>query len=144
VGAACNPGKWLTAGPGGTATGTGAAARIEIHGAGQPEPDIDEVDLDGLDLLYEILVDDVLEAIDVKNLIGVFWLIQSQCQRGAASAAGVKEHPNGRDILAFKILSNLFGGCRSDFNHELSPPWLIRVCNPAPVLPPGSLNFQKT
>jgi hypothetical protein len=104
------PGRGSAAGSGGAASRTGtAAARTEIHGAGQTESDIDEIDLDGFYLFQKILLDDVLETVDVKFLIGVFWLIQSQCQRWAASAAGVEENPDGSDLFAFKILSDLLG-----------------------------------
>jgi hypothetical protein len=76
-----------------------------------------------LDLFDELLVNDVFETIDVKNLIGVFWLVQSQCQRRAASAAGIEKNPDGGDLFAFKVFSNLLGCCRGDFNHVLYPPW---------------------
>ena len=85
-------GEFLSAGSGGSASRTSAATRAEIHGAGQAEP---EVDLDGLHLFDEFLVDDVLEPLDIENLVGIFWLIQSQCQRGAASAAGIEKYPDG-------------------------------------------------
>jgi hypothetical protein len=81
----------LSTGSGRCASGAGAAARVKIHRAGKPKTNIDKIYFDGLDLFDEILVDDILKTVNVVNLVCVFWLIQSQRQRRAASAAGVEE-----------------------------------------------------
>ena len=47
----------------------------------------DEIHLDGPDLSDELLVHHKLQRTFLKNLVIVLWLIQSQSQRGAASAA---------------------------------------------------------
>ena len=120
-----------------------AVASTEVNRTGQSESDIDEVDLDRFYLFNKFFVDDVFESIDFKLLIGLFWLIQSQCQRWAASAARVQENPNGRDFFTFKILSNLMGCCRSDFDHALYPPWLVQARNPITEKGPEIINFSK-
>jgi hypothetical protein len=78
-----------------------------------------EIDLDRFGAIEEIFVDHKLETIHIELLIRVIGLIQSHGQAGTASAAFIKEDPNGTDFLAFKIGRNLFTGRRCNFEHDV-------------------------
>jgi hypothetical protein len=119
------------AGSRGTTAGAGAAAGAEIYGAGQSEADIHEIHFDRLHLFDEMLVDDVLKSFDVEDLVGFFWLIQSQGQTWAASPAGIEKYANRRDFLAFEIFGHLLGGGWGNVNHAVDPPWEIKAGAPA-------------
>jgi len=105
------------AGPRRTAAGT-AAAGTEVDGTVDLESVLLEIHLDGVHFLHEILVDHVSESLDFIHVIGVFRLIQSHGQRGAASAALVEKDPYGCNVFAFEVLGDLLGCRFSYLDHE--------------------------
>jgi hypothetical protein len=103
------------AGTGGSATGT---SRTEIESTIELESVDQEVNLYRFGFFKEILADQVLESVDIENLIVVFWLIQSHCQTGAASAAFVQEDPDRTHFLPIKVCSYLLRSRGCHFQHN--------------------------
>jgi hypothetical protein len=101
----------------GTARATPAAAHLKT--AVQFESIHVEIDLYGFGTIEKIFVDHKLKTIHIELLIRVIGLIQSHGQARAASAAFVKEDPNGADFLAFEIGRYLFTGRRCNFEHDV-------------------------
>jgi hypothetical protein len=101
----------------GTARASPAVAQLKT--AVQFEPVHMEIDLYRFGAIEEIFVDYKLETIHIELLIRIIRLIQSHGQAGTASAAFIKEDPNGTDFLAFKIGRNLFTGRRCNFEHDV-------------------------
>ena len=67
--------------------GAAAAATSELEVGFDLETHVGHIDLDGFGLGHQLLVDDELVTGHVKGIVGLFWLIQSQRQAGAASTA---------------------------------------------------------
>jgi hypothetical protein len=109
------------------ATSGTRTAGAEIDGAREPEADIDKIHFDRLHFFDEIFVNDVLKPLDVEDLVGIFRLIQSQGQAGAASPAGVEKDANRGNLLAFEIFGHLLGGGGGNVNHAVDPPWEIKA-----------------
>ena len=52
---------------------------------------VHEIDVDCADFFGQLLVDEIGDAIELVGCVGVFWLIQSQGQRGPASSTAREE-----------------------------------------------------
>ncbi len=67
--------------------------------------------------LHKLFVYTKFQAVNIKCVIRIFWLVQSHGKRRATSAAGIKKNPYGGWFLALKIIFYL-RFCRiSNYNH---------------------------
>lgn len=93
------------------AAATAAAARGRQGDAGfQNEAHIRQINFNGLNLIEQCAFDAESKAAFLKGLILFVRLIQSQCQPGAASAAGSQIDANAATFLALKVRFKLFAG----------------------------------
>ena len=97
----------------------GVASRAEFNTAVEFETVHGEIHFDGLDFFQKVFVDDIFVTFYLINFIGLFRLIQSHSQAGAASPAFVKKNSDRRNFLAFEVLGNLFSSCRCYLNHVI-------------------------
>lgn len=104
----------------GTTTGAGRAATAapaKLHVGSHREAHVGHVDLERRRLLVEFLFYDKRKTGNVKHLVRIARLIQSQRQSGASSAARRQVNPDGGLFLVCKIPIQL-GLCRiCQFNH---------------------------
>lgn len=101
-----------------TAIGVGT----ELHAGAYLKTIAEKINFNRLCFFIKIFFHDKLNSIDIVNVIRVLRLIQSHCQRGAASAALVQKDPDRRNFLAVKIFSYLLISCFCNFNHDIYPP----------------------
>ena len=110
-----------------------SAAILAVEGRPDLKPAapirIDIIKRDGLCLTEQRLIDHELDSVTVKNLIGFFWLIQSQSQRGTRSPAPCHEDPDCRcDIALFEILLKHLYRLVCCFKHGSSSTNIRRTC----------------
>ena len=82
------------------------------------EAHVGEVYRHGLGLAHEFLVNDEGIAVGLEHVVGIFWLVQSQCQPGASSASGGEVYPDGGLLLVREIRVKLLFGRLGKREHE--------------------------
>jgi len=97
------------------AAGTAAIGRQGYHGF-DSEAHVRQINFDALHLFLQILTHAERKTALLLSLIIIFWLIQSQCQAGAASTAD-SVNPDGFLFFARKESFKLLTGCFGQFNH---------------------------
>lgn len=112
-------GLLLAAVPCCAAASAGRVAGVEFNAGINFKAVSQKIDLNGLRFFIKFFFHDKLKTIYVEYIIVVFGLIQSHGQGRASSATGIQKDPNRCDLLAIKILLNLFCGFLSDFNHNI-------------------------
>lgn len=111
------------AGAAGTAAAAGGGQR---HFRINREAHIGKVDAHALDLGQQILGDAEGKTFGFQLLVIILRLIQSQCQTGAASAAGCKKDADGLSVLIRKIGLKLLAGAGGKIQHG-EPQFLVCV-----------------
>ena len=100
------------------AAGTAAAAgRGQRHFRIYREAHIGEINIHALDLGQQILGNAECKTFGFQLLVIILRLIQSQCQTGAASAAGCKKDADGLSVLIRKIGLKLLAGAGGKIQH---------------------------
>lgn len=102
------------AGAAGTAAAAGGGQR---HFRINREAHIGKVDAHALDLGQQILGNAEGKTFGFQLLVIILRLIQSQCQTGAASAAGCKKDADGLSVLIRKIGLKLLAGAGGKIQH---------------------------
>lgn len=115
------------------AAGTAAAAgRGQRHFRINREAHIGKVDVHALDLRQQILGNAEGKTFGFQLFVIILRLIQSQCQTGAASAAGCEKDADGLLVLIRKIGLKLLAGAGGKIQHGGSVPCVffrvMRVC----------------
>jgi hypothetical protein len=64
-----------------------------------------------------MLVDQVGKSVNLEYVVIILWLVQSHGQRGWASTTGIIKNANGRHLLVFEILCNMFACQRGYLEH---------------------------
>ena len=114
----------ITAGAAGAAATTATADGYRRRdGETGPGAGIDEINLDLLALNQKGFVYQELNAFLIKNVVVVFWLIQSQSQRGSGSAALHDGYADRRintvlRHVVFQVLDRKISRCK----HKKKPP----------------------
>jgi hypothetical protein len=98
-----------------------AAACLEFETAAQPKSVVYKIHFDRFGFFHEAFIDQELEIVDIEHLVVISWLVQSQCQRRAASTALVEKYADRLHLSTLEILSDLSGRRFSDFHHDLPP-----------------------
>lgn len=106
---------------GAAATAAAAATTTERYTGLDLETHVGEVDTDALYLCKKVGVHSELEAAFLKGLVAFVWLIQSQCQPGAASATGGEIHPDSGLFLVGEIGLKFLAGAFGQFKHGIPP-----------------------
>ncbi len=120
------------------AAGTAAAARGgQRHFRINREAHIGKIDAHALDLGQQILCNAEGKTFGFQLLVIILRLIQSQCQTGAASAAGCEKDADGLSVLIRKIGLKLLAGAGGKIQHG-EPQFL--VCFSARC---GSVSFSR-
>ena len=101
-------------------TAATAARRRQRHTGLHHEAHVGQVYFDGLNLIEKRALNAEPESTFFKRLVLFVRLIQSQCQPGAASAAGSQVDANAATFLALKVRFKLFAGAVSQLNHTAS------------------------
>ncbi len=97
----------------------------------------DKIHFDGAAALQELIFHYKLESAFLKNLVIILWLIQSQTQRGAASAALHQSHPHRRlDLVLAEIFGQIIDRSIRNFKHLF-----LHVCQNAPAELTASCRF---
>ena len=122
------------AGAAGTAAAAGGGQR---HFRINREAHIGKVDAHALDLGQQILGNAEGKTFGFQLLVIILRLIQSQCQTGAASAAGCEKDADGLSVLIRKIGLKLLAGAGGKIQHG-EPQFL--VCFSALC---GSVSFSR-
>jgi hypothetical protein len=110
--------------------GTGAATPAPANGVAGGDAKartgsgIHKINADGAAGVKQTLFHQKFQAAILKNFISVFWLIQSQAQRGACSAALHKGNAQSRiNIILLKVFGQFFDCLVGDgkFRHGTPP-----------------------
>ena len=124
---ACIIWKGVRLGAAGPLVTAAGAAGAEVDVAVKLEAVHVKVHLDGLGLLHELLVYDVLETLNIIRFVVVVRLIQSHGQSGAPSPAFVEKDADRLHLFAFEILGNLLSSRFSYFQHDDVPPLISKM-----------------